>query len=135
MAVHSHDIFHGSFVAPSFHFFLKKTVFVCKEKEISEGQSKKVSFKLKGRTVDAFVVRYRGKLCAYWNRCSHMPLPLDWGDNDFFSPDKKYLICKNHGAVYAPDSGECVAGPCTGHSLESIGCAVDGRKVYLKLTD
>ena len=49
-----------------------------------------------------------------------MTLPLDWGDEDFLTDDKKFILCKNHGALYDPKTGLCVAGPCAGESLEKV---------------
>ena len=81
------------------------------------------------------MVRFKGKLFGYLNRCRHVALPLDWGDNDFFSRDKKFLICKNHGAVYAPDSGICLSGPCSDAGLIKIPVTVEKNKLYLELQD
>ena len=67
-----------------------------------------------------FVVRFRGALKAYVNECRHIPIPLDFGDLDFFTTDKKYIFCRNHGAVYEPGSGECLGGPCGGEALRSL---------------
>jgi nitrite reductase/ring-hydroxylating ferredoxin subunit len=41
-------------------------------------------------------------------------------DNDFFSPDGEWLVCKNHGAVYDPATGGCASGPCGGASLYRV---------------
>lgn len=65
----------------------------------------------------AFAVRYDGQVYAYINRCAHVPVELDWMDGDFFDYSKLYLICATHGAMYLPDSGLCVQGPCPGKRL------------------
>jgi len=65
-------------------------------------------------TMPAFIVRYGGQLHAYLNRCAHMPMELDWKPGRFFDHEGLHLVCSMHGAVYAPGTGECRGGPCTG---------------------
>ncbi len=84
---------------------------------------------------EGFAVYHKGKFYAYANRCKHVPLPLDFGDNDFFTDDKKFLICKNHGALYLPDTGECVAGPCSGAFLDPLPTTVKAGKLYCQISD
>lgn len=62
-------------------------------------------------TIPAFAVRYDGKVYAYYNRCGHVPVELDWNDGRFFDADKLLLVCTVHGAVYDPRTGQCVGGP------------------------
>ena len=102
-------------------------------KEIPKGKSKKFSVRLGKEDQEGFVINYKGNFFAYLNRCCHISLPLDWGDNDFFSEDQKFLICKNHGALYQPDSGECVGGPCGGQFLEKVPLKVKKGKIFAGL--
>jgi nitrite reductase/ring-hydroxylating ferredoxin subunit len=46
-----------------------------------------------GRREPAFVVRYRGRVHAYLNRCGHIPVELDWNEGEFFDISGLYLIC------------------------------------------
>jgi nitrite reductase/ring-hydroxylating ferredoxin subunit len=57
-------------------------------------------------------------------------LSLDWVDNHFFTEDKRYLICANHGATYEPATGECVWGPCTGAFLQSVPLAIRDKTIF-----
>lgn len=59
----------------------------------------------------AFVVRFEGQVYAFYNRCGHVPVELDWNDGRFFDWDKQVLVCTVHGAVYDPRTGRCVGGP------------------------
>lgn len=70
-----------------------------------------------GIASEGLVIRYGGKLHAFRNVCRHQPLSLDYGDGDFLTEDGRYLLCRNHGALFEPDSGYCVAGPCSGATL------------------
>jgi phosphoglycolate phosphatase len=75
----------------------------------------------------AFVVRHDGVARAYLNQCAHVPVELDWPVGQFFDDSGLYLVCATHGAMYRPDDGVCVAGPCRGrgliplHTLERFG--------------
>lgn len=100
-----------------------------------EESAKGVRFKVRTSEGDtsAFVVRFRGKVYAYLNRCAHVPVELDWEDGAFFDYSKLYLICATHGATYLPESGVCVAGPCSGKRLISLAVEErDGQIVLLK---
>jgi nitrite reductase/ring-hydroxylating ferredoxin subunit len=68
----------------------------------------------------AFALRYQGVVVAYINRCAHVSVELDWIDGEFFDRDKRYLVCSTHGALYRPEDGFCIEGPCQGKRLESI---------------
>ncbi len=68
----------------------------------------------------AFVVRWRARAFAYINECQHQATELDWNAGDFFDESKLYLMCATHGAMYQPDTGSCVAGPCHGTRLAPV---------------
>jgi len=79
----------------------------------------------------AFVIRFRGRAHAYFNRCGHVPVELDWQHGEFFDDSKLYLICATHGALYAPESGHCLGGRCNGRGLEAIPVTERDGCVYL----
>ena len=81
-----------------------------------------------GCALQAFVVRYDGRARAFVNRCAHVAMELDWLPGRFFDDAGLYLVCATHGALYEPDTGRCVAGPCRGAALVALHCEeVDGR--------
>ena len=82
-------------------------------------------------TVPAFIVRYDGQVHAYINRCTHMRMELDWKLGRFFDDEGLHLVCSMHGAVYAPDTGECRGGPCAG-ALAQLEVEERDGCVYLK---
>ena len=67
-----------------------------------------------GQTCRAFAVRYQGQPQAYLNRCTHVAMEMDYQPNRFFDTEGRWLLCATHGATYAPDTGDCVGGPCRG---------------------
>jgi len=78
-----------------------------------------------------FVVRYQGQVHAYLNRCPHAGHLLNWKSNNFFAPEGALLICTSHGAMFEPNSGECVMGPCVGRSLRAIEIDVVEGQILL----
>lgn len=83
-----------------------------------------------GRDEAAFAVRYHGRVFAYFNRCSHSPVELDWQPGDFFDHSKLYLVCAMHGALFAPEDGRCLMGRCAGKGLESLAVEERDGAVY-----
>ena len=79
----------------------------------------------------AFVVRYRGVAHAYVNRCAHAWVELDWNHGEFFDFSGLYLVCATHGAIYRPESGECVGGPCKGQRLAKLDIEERADGIYL----
>jgi len=67
-----------------------------------------------GQTCLAFAIRYQGQAYAYLNRCSHVPMEMDYQPNRFFDLTGHWLICATHGATYSPRTGACQGGPCRG---------------------
>jgi len=68
----------------------------------------------------AFVVRWHGNVYAFCNACPHVGAELDWNPGRFFDDSGDYLICAVHGALFEPDTGLCVAGPCAGRCLQGL---------------
>lgn len=91
---------------------------VCASEDLIEGGAG-VRFEIEheGAVTPAFAVRFAGQARAYLNRCAHVGVELDWKEGEFFDSSGLYLICATHGALYGPESGRCVAGPCKGRSL------------------
>ena len=67
-----------------------------------------------GQSSRAFAIRYQGQVHAYLNRCSHIPVEMDYQDGQLFDDSGRWLLCSTHGAAYEPDSGACSSGPCRG---------------------
>lgn len=72
-----------------------------------------------------------GSIKAYKNECKHLPMKLDERDpHDIWDSSGELLTCSSHGALYRPDDGECVAGPCQGAVLEAVPIVVKDGSVY-----
>jgi nitrite reductase/ring-hydroxylating ferredoxin subunit len=84
-----------------------------------------------GEVAPAFVVRHKGKVYGYINRCGHVPVEIDWQPGRFFDHSGLYLICATHGALYAPDSGRCLGGRCAGKGLKALAVVERDGGIYL----
>lgn len=109
---------------------------ICHGRELVErGRGIRFEVARRGELVPAFVVRFEGKVHAYLNRCAHRSLELDWNAGDFFDAFAVHLLCATHGARYAPGTGICVGGPCTGARLVKLAVVEDEGNVYLDSGD
>lgn len=66
------------------------------------------------------VLRYRGQVYAYRNVCPHRRVPLNWRPDGFWNLERTSLMCAMHGALFAPETGECLQGPCVSRHLEPV---------------
>ncbi|HPY42452.1 MAG TPA: Rieske (2Fe-2S) protein [Thiolinea sp.] len=71
-------------------------------------------------TKAGFVVRYHEQLYAYENTCPHQHVSLNWSPHTFLDPDHELIQCSMHGALFRPDTGVCVYGPCFKQQLSSL---------------
>ena len=104
---------------------------VCPAAALAEG-GRAVRFDLaESEPLPCFVVRFDGKVRAYVNSCPHRGTELDWNPGEVFDDSGLYLICATHGAMFEPVSGLCVAGPCKGARLKSVGVVEENGTVML----
>lgn len=93
--------------------------------------------------VGGFAIRFQGKAHAYVNSCPHMGTELDWQPGEFFGGAPPtgtgsengglYLVCSTHGALFEPGTGNCVAGPCCGASLEPVQVRERDGSVFIEI--
>ena len=76
-----------------------------------------------------FVLHSGDAVFAYANVCPHARHPLDMLPDVFLVPDGSMIRCGSHGALFAPESGECMVGPCVGASLLRLDVRVDDQGV------
>ena len=103
--------------------------------DVPPGTTRKFTLECGGREVEAFVVNHAGALRAWVNQCCHIPMSMDWVENQFFDADGRYIQCATHGALYEPDSGECVAGPPLGKCLTAVPIEVRDGVIIARCPD
>lgn len=105
---------------------------ICSVAGLENNRSRKFTLPEKSRFPrEGFLIRVDNAFHAYINQCPHVPIPLDFDDNDFFSIDLKTLVCKNHGAEFDPKTGLCTLGPCAGKSLKKIALIIENEEAYM----
>ena len=107
---------------------------VCPKDALKPGESMKFMLPVRGADEECFLINFRGDFHAYVNRCRHVPMAMDWIDNQFFAELGRYLMCQTHNAYFEPASGECIAGPpsACGKFLYRVPLEVDGGLVYAR---
>jgi nitrite reductase/ring-hydroxylating ferredoxin subunit len=80
-----------------------------------------------GQACRAFAVRFEGEVHAYLNRCTHVPMELDYQPNRIFDDSGRWLLCATHGAAYQPATGDCMGGPCRGGLVKIALSEADGK--------
>jgi nitrite reductase/ring-hydroxylating ferredoxin subunit len=88
-----------------------------------------------GDRLDVVVVVKDGRHHAYINSCPHQFIPLEIFPDHFYSEDKRHLICSGHGALFEPDTGLCIEGPCENDSLDRLRITEKDGDIYLDETD
>jgi nitrite reductase/ring-hydroxylating ferredoxin subunit len=78
-----------------------------------------------------FLVKTGTEVHAYVNRCAHLALPLNLLPDRFLTHDGSMILCTAHGAIFEKTTGYCVAGPCSGRSLERVPVRVADGYVLL----
>ncbi|SDD23125.1 Rieske (2Fe-2S) protein [Kordiimonas lacus] len=76
------------------------------------------------------VQRHGGEIYVYENRCPHAGTPLNLFNDRFLDISGKRLICRTHGALFDPQSGLCVRGPCKGDHLRPVAFEVRDGGIY-----
>jgi nitrite reductase/ring-hydroxylating ferredoxin subunit len=87
---------------------------LCRLDELKEPGAKSFDF----YDFRAFVVLKDGAVRGYLDLCPHAGWPLSLSDERRLTRDGAFLLCTGHGALFRPENGRCIAGPCEGRSLQ-----------------
>jgi nitrite reductase/ring-hydroxylating ferredoxin subunit len=107
---------------------------VGRAQDLAPGESQKFMLPIRGADEECFVINFSGEFHAYVNRCRHVPMAMDWVDNQFFAEEGRYLMCQTHNACYEPGSGECIAGPesACGKFLYRVPIVIEEGIIYAR---
>jgi nitrite reductase/ring-hydroxylating ferredoxin subunit len=108
---------------------------LCRADTIAEGKGRSFRLGEGAHQLAVFVIRSGGALRGFVNSCPHMGTPLDWLPDRFFDRAGEHLLCGTHGALFRPEDGQCVRGPCLGKRLASLAVAVEDGVVVLDLKE
>ena len=104
---------------------------VCASSDLTEGG---MGFRFKvlynGEETSAFVVRVDNEVRSFLNRCSHVPVEMDWNYGEFLDDSGRIIVCATHGASYDATDGQCLGGPCSGNPLVRLVVSERDGDVY-----
>ncbi len=102
---------------------------ICELDELPEGEARGFTTPSGQELV---LLRWQGRLLGYRNACPHTGVNLEWFPHRFLDPEGRHLQCATHGALFRPEDGYCIWGPCAGQSLESVDLVVKDDRVFLQ---
>lgn len=109
-----------------------KKQFVCHLNDLEEAQSMGFQIGTDDDVLDVLLVRWDNQVQAYVNNCPHLRIPLNWQPDKFMDMEHQYIQCFTHGALFQPEDGLCVSGPCRGESLTPVETEMtDDYEIYL----
>ena len=95
------------------------SAFLCRDDELFEGLARGFDPWGEGRDT-VIALRWQGQPRAYRNSCPHWQVPMQYRKDHFMSGDRQHIVCFAHGALFLPEDGRCVLGPCVGESLQAL---------------
>ena len=107
------------------------TTTICKLSDLPEGSARGFTVTIKGQTTGIILISIDGDVFAYRNSCPHTGVILDWMPDEFMDVSGKFLQCATHGAVFRPEDGYCLHGPCASDSLSTVKVVIIGREIHL----
>ncbi|MFL2530610.1 MAG: Rieske (2Fe-2S) protein [Porticoccaceae bacterium] len=107
--------------------YLQKEVPLCKLDDLEDHCAMELTVEER----QLFAVRQDNSIFAYWNLCPHRNSPLNWIPNQFLDTENQLIQCALHGALFEIDSGLCIAGPCSGDSLQPVELRCEDHFYYV----
>jgi nitrite reductase/ring-hydroxylating ferredoxin subunit len=102
---------------------------LCDLADIADPGAKGFLFRQGDYLFGGFVVRRGETVTGYIDRCPHAGMPLAILPDRYLTREADLILCASHGALFRPDTGLCVAGPCEGRSLWPWAVVVEGGEV------
>ena len=102
---------------------------LCRIEDIGDPGAKGFRFRKDQALFAGFLVRQGEAVVGYVDSCPHNGWPLAVFDDLYLTKPGDRILCAAHGAVFRPDDGLCVGGPCAGDSLTPWAIAVVNGEV------
>lgn len=96
--------------------------------DLSEGETRAFAY-LDGMGLreEAFVLRRRGALHVFVNRCPHWMTRLEDARGGAYDRTRDVILCPRHGARFDARTGECQSGPPEGGRIKQLPYRVEGQ--------
>jgi nitrite reductase/ring-hydroxylating ferredoxin subunit len=80
-----------------------------------------------------FAVRLdEDRVRAYVNKCPHYSLPLNHRPDEFLTRNGDRIMCRQHLALFALDTGACLDGACEGEGLQVVPVSVHNGMIVIR---
>lgn len=97
---------------------------LCRLDTLADPGARNFVLRIQDAHFHGFVVR-RGETAFGWvDRCPHAGFPLAQTLDRYLTREGDLILCSWHGALFRPDTGLCVGGPCAGSALTPWPVAV-----------
>lgn len=97
--------------------------------QIADSGARNYVLQIGDKRFHGFVVRRGGAAFGYVDRCPHAGLPLAQVLDGYLTADGGLIACSWHGALFEPESGACVGGPCVGARLTPWPVKVENGRI------
>lgn len=108
--------------------------FLLESNALAEGCFLEVQAERADQPIWLVVTRHQGCPKAWLNVCPHQGRSLNYAPDRFLVDPTGKLICAAHGAVFEPEHGQCVSGPCRGDQLTAVPIEERDGKLFLSGT-
>ena len=108
-------------------------VFICNQNNIDDPGSRGFTVKVNDEDINGFIVHKDGLFFAYRNSCPHTGSPLDWVEHQFLDMDGRLIQCAVHDARFNIENGLCLAGPCSGESLQGLKIIQQDNQLFIQI--
>ncbi len=102
---------------------------LCALADLADPGSKGFMFRQGEALFLGFVTQVGGVVAGWVDRCPHAGMPLAMIPNRYLTREGDLILCATHGALFRPDDGRCVGGPCAGQTLTSWPVRVEAGSV------
>jgi nitrite reductase/ring-hydroxylating ferredoxin subunit len=103
---------------------------LCRLADIPDPGAKGFRFRQGEALFAGFVVRRGGSVAGYVDSCPHAGWPLALVGDRYLTREKDLILCSGHGALFRPEDGVCIAGPCAGDRLRPWPVMVAEGEVF-----
>ena len=104
---------------------------LCRTEELPDPGAQAFEISHNDSLLEIFVLHWRDGWYVYKNQCPHTGVNLNWLPHQFFDTESEFVQCSVHGALFKPDSGLCIHGPCVGEALQQFRCRIENGMVLI----
>lgn len=104
---------------------------ICHLSQLTDPASLGFSVSYEDEEVEGFVVRRGDSVTAFINSCPHTGASLNWSPDQFLDVEGEFIQCSLHGALFRPNDGLCIRGPCVGQFLHSLPVRLEAGIIWV----